>query len=100
MMNDKAYELVNELISASIAFGRGIEPDWQTRIEKARVAVLDYVAELEMENKKALEFIRVLRMYCICAKWDNPDTADEFGKFDEEMCEWLALSTEANDGVY
>ena len=46
-MSDKSYELINELISASIAFGRGIEPDWQTRIEKARVALMDYIEELK-----------------------------------------------------
>ena len=51
MMSDKAYELVNELISASIALGRGIEPDWQTRIEKARVALMDYIEELEKRNQ-------------------------------------------------
>ena len=37
-MSTKADELVNELVSACIAFGRQVEPDWQTRIEKARCA--------------------------------------------------------------
>ena len=50
-MSDKAYELVSKLIGESKSFGRGIEPDWQTRIEKARVAVLDYIEELEKRNQ-------------------------------------------------
>ena len=35
-MRAKSNELVNELVSACIAFGRQVEPDWQTRIDKAQ----------------------------------------------------------------
>jgi hypothetical protein len=45
-MTAKSDELINELISAGIAFGRQVEPDWQTRIEKARQALREYIAEL------------------------------------------------------
>jgi len=48
------------------------------------------IAELEGENKKAFDLVRKLRMYCIYAEWDNPDTEDEFNEFDAEVCEWLS----------
>ena len=43
----KSDELVEELVSAAIAFGRGIEPDWQTRIEKARSELRECFEEVE-----------------------------------------------------
>ena len=46
-MTAKSDELVNELVSAAIAFGRGREPDWQTRIEDARVKLCEYIDEVE-----------------------------------------------------
>lgn len=46
-MNEKSDELVNELVSACIAFGRGQLPDWQTRIEVARVALREYITEIQ-----------------------------------------------------
>ena len=46
-MSAKSNELVNELVSAAIAFGRGREPDWQTRIEDARVKLCEYIEGLE-----------------------------------------------------
>lgn len=46
-MTAKSDELINELVSAAIAFGREKEPDWQTRIEKARVALKDRFEEIE-----------------------------------------------------
>ena len=46
-MSEKSDELVNELVSAAIAFGRGQLPDWQTRIEKARVALREYIEGME-----------------------------------------------------
>jgi len=46
-MTAKSDELINELISASIAFGREKEPDWQTRIETALSALKAYIDELE-----------------------------------------------------
>lgn len=35
-MSDKAQAMIDELVAACIAFGRQVEPDWQTRIEDAR----------------------------------------------------------------
>ena len=46
-MSAKSNELVNELVSACIAFGRQVEPDWQTRIDKAQRELREYIAELE-----------------------------------------------------
>ena len=48
------------------------------------------IAELEAERKKAFDLVRKLRMYCIYANWDNPDTEDEFNEFDAEVCEYLS----------
>ena len=46
-MTAKSDLLIEELVSAAIAFGREKEPDWQTRIEKARAALKAYVEGLE-----------------------------------------------------
>ena len=46
-MTAHSDELVNELVSAAIAFGREREPDWQTRIEDARVRLCEYIEGLE-----------------------------------------------------
>ena len=46
-MTAKSDELVNELVSAAIAFGRGQLPDWQTRIDDARVKLCEYIEGLE-----------------------------------------------------
>ena len=48
------------------------------------------IARLEAERKKAFDLVRKLRMYCIYANWDNPDTEDEFNEFDAEVCEYLS----------
>ena len=50
-MSDKAQAMINELVSACIAFGRQVEPDWQTRIEKAQRELREYVAELEADKE-------------------------------------------------
>jgi hypothetical protein len=50
-MTAKSDLLLNELISAAIAFGREREPDWQTRIEKARVAMCEYIEGLEAKEE-------------------------------------------------
>lgn len=52
------------------------------------------IAELEGENKKAFDFVKTLRTYCIYAHWDNPDTEGEFNEFDAEICKWLSEFTE------
>jgi hypothetical protein len=46
-MTAKSDELVNELVAACIAFGRQVEPDWQTRIETALCALKAHIEELE-----------------------------------------------------
>jgi len=46
-MTAKSDLLIEELVSAAIAFGREKEPDWQTRIEKARAALKAHIEELE-----------------------------------------------------
>ena len=46
-MSEKSELLINELVSACIAFGRQVEPDWQTRIEKAQRELREYIDELE-----------------------------------------------------
>ena len=46
-MSDKAQAMIDELVAACIAFGRGVAPDWQTRIESARCAMITYIDELE-----------------------------------------------------
>ena len=49
-MSEKSDLLVNELVAAAIAFGRQVEPDWQTRIEDARRELREYIAELERDR--------------------------------------------------
>ena len=51
-MSDKAQALIDELVSAAIAFGRGQLPDWQTRIDKAQRELREYVDELEAESER------------------------------------------------
>ena len=46
-MTAKSDLLIEELVSACIAFGRQVEPDWQTRIETARCALKAHIEELE-----------------------------------------------------
>jgi len=46
-MSEKAQAMINELVSVCIAFGRQVEPDWQTRIDKAQRELREYIAELE-----------------------------------------------------
>ena len=68
---------------------------WNTRpIEDALNA---RIAELEADNKKAFDLVRKLRMYCIWANWDNPDTEDEFNEFDVEVCKWLSKFMEREE---
>lgn len=73
------------------------DDDWITEhVPEAWEAreVLNYIAELEGENKKAFDFVKTLRTYCIYAHWDNPDTEGEFNEFDAEICKWLSEFTE------
>ncbi len=51
-ISDKAQALIDELVAACIAFGRQVEPDWQTRIEKAQRELREYVEGLEAESER------------------------------------------------
>ena len=46
-MTAKSDLLIEEVIAAAVAFGREKEPDWQTRIEKARQELKAHIEELE-----------------------------------------------------
>ena len=50
-MTDKAQAMINELVAAAIAFGRGQLPDWQTRIEDAKRELREYIDELEEKQR-------------------------------------------------
>ena len=49
-MSEKSELLINELVAACIAFGRQVEPDWQTRIDKAQRELREYIDGLEAKN--------------------------------------------------
>jgi len=64
------------------------ENNWNTRpIEDNLIA---RIVELEAENEKINYFFRRLRMFCIFAHWDNPNTEAEFCKVDAEIREYLS----------
>ena len=67
----------------------------QRRFYEERKILTARIAELEADNKKAFDLVRKLRMYCIWANWDNPDTEDEFNEFDVEVCKWLSKFMES-----
>ena len=70
-MSDKAQAMIDELVAACIAFGRQVEPDWQTRIEKAQRELREYIAELEAER---LELRKILGWaYDLDDYKDNPE---------------------------
>lgn len=48
------------------------------------------IIELEAKNEKINYFFRRLRMFCIFAHWDNPNTEAEFYKVDAEIREYLS----------
>lgn len=64
-MSEKSELLVNELVSACIAFRRGQLPDWQTRIEDARHELQD-VRWLKKQKRCRNE--RVTEAISRCAK--------------------------------
>jgi hypothetical protein len=50
-MTAKSDLLIEELVAACIAFGRQVEPNWQTRIDKAQSALKAHIEELEVETE-------------------------------------------------
>ena len=46
-MTAKSDLLIEELVSACVAFGREREPNWQTRIDAALSALKAHIEELE-----------------------------------------------------
>jgi len=56
-MSAKSDLLIEELVRACIAFGRQVEPDWQTRIETARCELREYIDELEGENERLSQLL-------------------------------------------
>lgn len=48
------------------------------------------IDELEAENEKINYFFRRLRMFCVFAHWDNPNTEAEFYKVDAEIREYFS----------
>ena len=96
--NDIVYEEALSVTYCNDCGGEldeGFGSDWNTRpIEDALNA---RIAELEADNKKTFDLVRKLRMYCIWANWDNPDTEDEFNEFDVEVCKWLSKFMEREE---
>ena len=121
-MTAKSDLLIEELVSAAVAFGREKEPDWQTRIEKARVAVLDYITELEESRKwipvserlpecSSENLVLALSLenetydvgYCDSedGTWRNYD--ENYDSWWSPVTHWMPLPflpTEANDGIH
>lgn len=54
-MKTKSYLLVSDLIAACVAFGREKEPDGQTRIERARCELTEYIEALEKDDEEVQE---------------------------------------------
>ena len=88
-MTAKSDELVNELVSAAIAFGREKEPDWQTRIETALCALKAHVEELEAAQRwipvserlpEPYEKVIALAKDCMNVDWVLPKELCQVGK--------------------
>ena len=72
---------------------RGIEENLREHIDIGTLqlsAATARIAELEAENEKINYFFRRLRMFCIFAHWDNPNTEAEFYNVDAEIREYLS----------
>jgi len=86
-MTAKSDLLIDELISAAIAFGREREPDWQTRIEDARVKLCEYIEGLEprwipVSERLPEEYVKVIAFAkdCMNVDWVLPEDLREVGK--------------------
>ena len=74
--------------------------EWERRRDESNLReheLQSRIAELEGDREKAFDLVRKLRMYCIWANWDNPDTEDEFNEFDVEVCKWLSKFMEREE---
>ena len=78
-MTAKADLLIDELVAASIAFGREREPDWQTRIEKARRELRAYVDEVEGLEEDSGSYDSLISDEYLVTKieWMNEDELPE-----------------------
>ena len=93
-MTAKSDLLIEELVSAAIAFGRGHLPDWQTRIEKARQELKAYIEGLEprwipvserlpeIDDGDIKDYDVVYRGTVMVAKWSWDD-------FDKTQRRWF-----------
>ncbi len=63
-MSAKSNELVNELVSACVAFGREKEQDWQTRIETAQRELREYIDELKAEKECEMRVFKDGNAWC------------------------------------
>ena len=95
---DEQLQWIRNAVNGNAKF-RNSEPPYSEEEELARkiMQVHSRIAELEADNKKAFDLVRKLRMYCIWANWDNPDTEDEFNEFDVEVCKWLSKFMEREE---
>jgi len=85
-MSDWKYEINDGLVAF---YEDGIERSIDKVFDVLNAAE-SRIAELEAENEKINYFFRRLRMFCIFAHWDNPNTEAEFYKVDAEIREYLS----------
>ena len=87
-MTAKSDELVNKLIAAAIAFGRGQLPDWQTRM-RVKSELCEYIEELEEKQRwipvserlpEPYEKVIALAKDCMNVDWVLPEDLREVGK--------------------
>ena len=96
----KAYDLIERYgrSESDIHYETGLDADDCFRDLMVYVkGLVARIAELEAESEKAFDLVSKLRMYCIWANWDNPDTEDEFNEFDVEVCKWLSKFMEREE---
>jgi hypothetical protein len=90
-ISEEATRLIDEFeYAAEDAVSDYMMPGGASYKNQVRYNLEDYIAELEAENEKINYFFRRLRMFCIFAHWDNPDTEAEFYKVDAEIREYLS----------
>ena len=75
-ISDKAQAMIDELVSACIAFGRGVAPDWQTRIEDAKRELRAYIEGLE-EDSGSYDSLMPDEYLVTKIEWMNEDELPE-----------------------